>query len=218
MLMERIETKCLTYWLVPFLVLALSACSSDRLYKTGFLTDYSKLSRSPYKEAEKGTLLYENKKNSLGNYNKIILTRVQIRLSKTGKDRGVDRKKLKELYRYAGKQLRAELNKSGYQIVLAPGPGVLRFRGALTDVEPGIPLANIHPATVISGIGLGGASMEWELQDSETGEVIVAVIDTRKGARGFDGFTKYGNAKDVIEKWAKIMVLRLDQAHGKTRE
>jgi len=60
--------------------------------------------------------------------------------------------------------------------------------------------------------------MEWELQDSLTGEVIVAVVDTRKGSRGFDGFTKYGNAKDVIEKWSKIMALRMDQAHGKTRK
>ena len=98
------------------------------------------------------------------------------------------------------------------------GPGTLLFRGVLTDVEPGVPLLNIHPGTVISGIGLGGASMEWELQDSLTGEVIVAVVDTRKGSRGFDGFTKYGNAEDVIDKWCKIMALRMDQAHGKTRK
>ena len=57
--------------------------------------------------------------------------------------------------------------------------------------------------------------MEWELQDSLTGEVIVAVVDTRKGSKGFDGFTKYGNAKDVIEKWCKITAIRMDQVHGK---
>jgi hypothetical protein len=215
--MNRI--KRFSYFLILFFVMVgLSACGSVRHEKTGFLTDYSKLSPSPYKEAVKGTLLYENKQNPLRNYNKIILSHVQIRLSKKGRDRGVDHKKLKELSSYTDEQLRAELTKSGYSVVLASGPGILLFRGVLTDVEPGVPLANIHPATVISGIGLGGASMEWELQDSLTGEVIVAIIDTRKGGRGFDGFTKYGNAENVIEKWSKIMALRLDRAHGKTRK
>jgi hypothetical protein len=48
--------------LILFVVLLVfPACSSsDPVYKTGFLTDYSKLSPSPYEEAEKGTLLYEN--------------------------------------------------------------------------------------------------------------------------------------------------------------
>ncbi len=217
--MKWFEIKSFTRLLILFLVIVgLSACGSGPQQKTGFLTDYSKLSPSPYDEATEGTLLYENKKNPLKNYNKFILSAVQIQLTKKGKDRGVDWKKLRELARYTNKQIRAELEKSGYSIVNQAGPGTLLFKGALTDVEPGVPLANIHPATIISGIGLGGASMEWELQDSLTGEVIVAVVDTRKGSRGFDGFTKYGNAKDVIDKWCKIMALRMDQAHGKTRK
>jgi len=218
--MNRIEIKNLFRLSILFLIVAvLSACGTVPQQTTGFLTDYSKLSPSPYKDALKGTtLLYENKGNPLKNYDKFILSPVQIRLSKKGKERRVDRKKLLGLANYTNKQLRAELKKSGYSFVNQAGPGVIRFRGALTDVEPGIPLANVHPATVISGIGLGGASMEWELQDSLTGEVIVAVIDSRKGGRGFDGFTKYGNAKDVIEKWCKIMALRFDRAHGKTRK
>ncbi len=217
--MVRIEIKRLTHLLILFLVIVgFSACSPDPLYKTGFLTDYSKLSPSPYEEAVEGTLLYENEENSLKNFNKFLLSPVQIRLTKKGRTRGVPWKKLKELAKYTNEHIRAELEKSGYAIVKRSGPGVLHFRGALTDVEPGIPVANIHPVTAIAGVGLGGASMEWELQDSLTGEVIVAVIDSRKGARGFDGFTKYGNAENVIDKWCKLMVIRMDEAHGKTRE
>ena len=215
--MGRIESKRFARLLILFLVIVcLSACGSGPQQKTGFLTDYSKLSPSTYKDA-KGAMVYV-KENSLKNYDNFILSSVQIRLSKKGRERGVDRKKLRELARYTNKQLRAELEKSGYSVVNQAGPGTLLFRGALTDVEPGVPLANIHPAMVISGIGLGGASMEWELQDSLTGEVIVAVVDSRKGSRGFDGFTKYGNAEDVIEKWCKITAIRMDQAHGKTRK
>ncbi len=215
--MERNEIKSFTHLLILFLVIVgLSACGSGPHQKTGFLTDYSKLSPSTYKDA-KGAMVYV-KENSLKNYDNFILSSVQIRLSKKGRERGVDRKKLRELASYTNKQLRAELEKSGYSVVNQAGPGTLLFRGALTDVEPGVPLANIHPAMVISGIGLGGASMEWELQDSLTGEVIVAVVDSRKGSKGFDGFTKYGNAENVIDKWCKIMALRFDRAHGKTRE
>ncbi len=215
--MRRLEIKRFTHLLILFLVIVgLSACGSGAHQKTGFLTDYSKLSPSTYKDA-KGAMVYV-KENSLKNYDNFILSPVQIRLSKKGMARGVDRKKLRELARYTNKQLRAELEKSGYSVVNQAGPGTLLFRGALTDVEPGVPLANIHPAMVISGIGLGGASMEWELQDSLTGEVIVAVVDSRKGSRGFDGFTKYGNAEDVIDKWCKITAIRMDQAHGKTRK
>ncbi len=215
--MDRIEIKSFVHLSILFFIMVvLFACGSGPQKKTGFLSDYSKLSPSTYKDA-KGAMVYV-KENSLKNYDNFILSSVQIRLSKKGRERGVDRKKLRELARYTNKQLRAELEKSGYSVVNQAGPGTLLFRGALTDVEPGVPLANIHPAMVISGIGLGGASMEWELQDSLTGEVIVAVVDTRKGSRGFDGFTKYGNAKDVIEKWSTLMALRMDQAHGKTRK
>jgi hypothetical protein len=48
--------------------------------------------------------------------------------------------------------------------------------------------------------------------------VVIAVIDTQKGARGFDGLTKYGNAENVIEKWSKRLVIRMDETHGKIRK
>jgi len=95
-------------------------CGSGPHQKSGFLTDYSKLSPSTYKDA-KGAMVYV-KENSLKNYDNFILSSVQIRLSKKGKERGVDRKKLRELARYTNKQLRAELEKSGYSIVNQAGP------------------------------------------------------------------------------------------------
>jgi len=145
-LIKRIEIKSFVHLSILFLIMVgLSACGSGPHQKTGFLTDYSKLSPSTYKDA-KGAMVYV-KENSLKNYDNFILSPVQIRLSKKGKERGVDRKKLRELAKYTNKQLRAELEKSGYSVVNQAGPGTLLFRGALTDIEPGVPLANIHPAT-----------------------------------------------------------------------
>jgi len=50
-LINRIEFKSFTHLLILFLVIVgLSACGSGPHQKTGFLTDYSKLSPSTYKE------------------------------------------------------------------------------------------------------------------------------------------------------------------------
>ena len=97
--MNRIGIKNFFRLSILFLVIVgLSACGSGPQQKSGFLTDYSKLSPSTYKDA-KGAMVYV-KENSLKNYDNFILSPVQIRLSKKGKERGVDRKKLRELADY----------------------------------------------------------------------------------------------------------------------
>ena len=73
-----------------------SACATGPQQKTGFLSDYSKLSPSPYKDAP-GAMAYMNPGKPLKNYDKFMLNPVQIRLSQKGKERGVDRGKLQEL-------------------------------------------------------------------------------------------------------------------------
>ncbi|UCE61917.1 MAG: DUF3313 domain-containing protein, partial [Phycisphaerales bacterium] len=87
-----------------------------------------------------------------------------------------------------------------YSVVDAPGPGVLRIRAALTDIKKTKPAMNIHPATKLSGIGLGGASMEAEGLDAQTGERVLAVVDTRAGNRLSigAGLDSLGHAKQMI--------------------
>ncbi len=216
--MNKPIMKYLFYVLiVNFVLIGFSGCGTGPQQKTGFLSDYSKLSPTPYKDAE-GAMTYINPNTSLKNYNQFILKPVEIRLTKEGKGEGIDPTKLKELAAYFDSSLRIELGKSDYKVVNQPGPGTLILRAALTHINPANPLANIHPGMIATGVGLGGASMEVELLDASTNEVVVAVIDTQKGARGFDGLTKYGNAKNVIEKWSKRLVIRMDEQHGKTRK
>ncbi len=50
---------------------------------------------------------------------------------------------------------------------------------------------------------INGAEGEGELIDSLTGEVVVAVTESQKGERGFNGMTTYDNAENVIDRWAK---------------
>ncbi len=92
------------------------------------------------------------------------------------------------------------------------------MKTAITEVVPAKIVLNIHPGTILTGVGLGGASAEAEFVDSQSGKVVAAGIDSQKGERGFGGMTKYGNAKNVAERWAKRIAIRLDKAHGKTRK
>jgi hypothetical protein len=69
----------------------------------------------------------------------------------------------------------------------------------------------------MSGLGMGGAAMEGELLDSQSGEQIAAAIDNRKtGTIGTGaGFTKTDAARAVIREWVERFMGTLDYAHGR---
>jgi hypothetical protein len=67
----------------------------------------------------------------------------------------------------------------------------------------------------MTGLGIGGASMEAEVIDSQTGEQIGAVIQSQKGKRiSMSGLKKWGDAKAVMDDWVKRFRKLLDEAHG----
>ncbi len=68
----------------------------------------------------------------------------------------------------------------------------------------------------LSGVGLGGASMEAEAIDSQSGERVLAVIDSQMGNRLsiVPGLDPLGHAKQVIRRWVKRFVKRMDKVHG----
>jgi hypothetical protein len=61
--------------------------------------------------------------------------------------------------------------------------------------------------------------MEAEGFDAESGERVMAVVDSRTGGRVpiREGMTPFDNAKQVIRHWVKRFVTRLDKAHGYSR-
>jgi hypothetical protein len=58
--------------------------------------------------------------------------------------------------------------------------------------------------------------MEAELVDSQTGEQIGALIESKKGSRlSLAGMTRWGDAKAAMDEWAQRFEQRLDEAHGR---
>lgn len=190
----------------------LAGCQAQKAAHSGFLGDYSQLRPSP--EVEDASY-YQDPSKSLKDYDKFMIDPILVHFAPNAKGTALDPAKLKKLTDYAYDEATKALSQR-YAVVNAPGPGVLRLRAALTDIKRTVPAMNIHPATKLSGIGLGGASMEVEALDSQTGERVFAVVDTRQGNRLSigAGLTELGHAKQVIKHWIERFVNRIDKAHG----
>lgn len=114
-------------------------------------------------------------------------------------------------------KLTKELTKDdGFAVVTEPGPGVVRMRIGLTEVEQTIGVLNVSIYTKVTGLGLGGVSAEGEMVDSVTGEQIAAMVRWGTGSRIFQaGLTKMGDAKIAVSKWAEDLRKMPDQVHGR---
>ncbi len=207
--------SCLTALVVVCPAL-LTGCQTYKAANSGFLEDYSKLSSSPEVE---DALYYQDPAKSLKEYDKFMVDPVLVHFAPNAKGTALDPAKLKTLTDYARDEAVNALSVR-YTVVKAPGPGVLRLRAAITDIKKTKPAMNIHPATKLSGIGLGGASMEAEALDSQTGERVFAVVDTRQGDRIAirAGLSQLGHAQQVIKHWIDRFVSRVDKAHGYSEE
>lgn len=209
-------TKC-SYRRVTLLLALLAGlssmgCQAPKASHSGFLGDYSQLRPNPdIEDAE----YYQDPNKNLKDYDKFLIDPVIVHFAPNAKGIALDPAKVAELTDYARSQAVEALSKR-YQVVESPGPGVLRIRAALTDIQKTTPALNIHPATKLSGMGLGGASMEAEALDAQTGERVFAVVDSRQGDRLAigAGLSGLGHAKQVIDHWIGRFVKRMDEAHG----
>lgn len=184
-------------------------CGSKSAPTVGFLSDYSKLA-----VVSDSTLRYLPQEGGLRNYSRFIVEPIKIYFHEKSKASKIDEAQLEDLKQYMYWAIRNAFQ-GRYAIVGRPGAGVARVRIALTDLQKSNPVLNTLPQTKLAGVGLGGASMEAELVDSLTGRQIAALVETQKGKRlSLAGMKTWGDAKAVMDDWAKRFRERLDEAHG----
>ena len=110
-------------------------------------------------------------------------------------------------------EVTSQLLGGGYRVVSQSGPGIARVRLAITDLRKDTAALNVLPQTRLTGLGLGGASMEGEILDSKTGRQVAAVVQTGEGARiSLEGLKleDWNSAEEVIKGWAKQLRKVLD--------
>ena len=173
------------------------ALEEIEMQKPGFLSDYSKL------RTESKTSMRYIDARALGRYSTFIVDPVVGRLY--GDARGkISEEDLRDLTNYMHAAIVKELSKN-YTIAYRPGPRVARIRVAITDLKK---------STKLTGASPGGASMEAEMVDSQTHQQIGAVVESQLGEKlSMASISSWGDAKQVMDDWAKRLRKRLDDAH-----
>lgn len=195
------------------LTAALAGCSASQRAHSGFLGDYSQLKPSPLID---DAMAYRNPDFDLAKYDQFIIDPIGVHFAPDASGAAVDPKTLTEMTQYFRGKLVEGLSKN-YKVVEQPGAGTLRLRIALTDLKKSNPALNVHPATKLSGVGLGAASVEAEGVDTATGTRLFAFVHTRSGDRLsiVQGLEFWGHAKQAMDFWAEKLVERVNEAHGK---
>lgn len=193
------------------LMLMQCGCGAEKVVKTGFLSDYSRLTVK-----SESSLRYVNE-SALARYSSFIVDRVTLYFH-SGAD-GIEEKtkgkltqeKIDDLTNYMHSKIVEAVKDSGYSVVHQPGPGVARIRAALTDIDK-TSIVTLYPGAKLSGLGLGGAALEAEIVDSNTGEQIAGLVEAQKGSRiPFVGLGKWDAAKQAMDEWAKRLQNRLEE-------
>jgi hypothetical protein len=218
----RMILSSLTLSLAAVMATSCTSTSQMRSTKaTGFLGDYASLRKGEGSEAQ---MVYIKPGVNWRGYNKIIIDPITAYaipgnpLAKLPKDQ------LNALVGYLYSALREQLGKD-YQIVNAPGPGVLRLRVALTEAGAGKPvlgvMSSLTPPSIAvsalktaitgSGTGTGSARVEMEMLDSQTRQRLAAGVDAQSGNKRdfFGNFNKWDDAQDAFDNWAAKLQSRL---------
>ena len=203
------------------------AADSDEMPRSGFLSTYDGLKQSDEYMVE---YAFINENVDFKSYEKIILDYVVFFVKDDAEYKGLQADEMQQLAEAFHKSIIKALS-DRYQFVSEPGPGVIRIRLALTNVEPIKPGADLLTAVVPVGvalnlikvgatgtsIGVGRTSMEAEIFDTQSKMRLLAAIDTDVGKKysGYKGDTKWSHAEGTFEAWAKDLRGMLDKLSGR---
>jgi hypothetical protein len=183
-------------------VMLLGACAHSeqaggygKAEPSGFLKDYSKL-RPAADDTEAALVYITPDLAKFKSHTKIWLEPVQVWRGEKSDAKSLDKEDADYLSQFLWSRLDEELRKD-YTMVQGPGPGVIRVRIAITEAGKGIPILDnltaAYPAALLLSKGrkavfgtesmVGKASVEAEVTDSQTGELIAAGVDRRGGGK-----------------------------------
>jgi hypothetical protein len=196
---------------------------------SGFLKDYSKL-HAAANETEATLVYFTQDKVKFNSYTKILLEPVQVWRGEKSAAKDMDPEDAKYISEFAWSRLDEELGKD-YRITKSPGPTVMRMRVAITEAGKGIPvldnLTAAYPGTLVMSKGkklltgtesfVGKASVEVEVTDSQTGELLAAGVDRRGGGKyAWKALNRWEDAEQAWTYWAKKARYRLCLLRGNT--
>jgi Protein of unknown function (DUF3313) len=202
------------------LLIALSS-SGFAASNSGFLDDYSGLKADPDRT---GAKVYRKAGVSLGAYDKIMITPIEIWYHPKTKYKGVSPEEMKVFADTFAGILMKELEPD-YPVVNATGKGVLVVRLAITDMKMKKKKRGLLGYTPIGAgitllkdaagarIKLSDALIEAELVDGETGEKLGMLVDDIPKSVNKDEKLSWESVEKALTFYAKRFRARLDAEH-----
>lgn len=164
-----------------------------------FLSDYSKL--QPRTAGQISDLVYiaPDGYARLGKYDSVALDQPEILVSPGSDYKGGKPEDMAQIAEHMRSALATKLTEGGYKVVDQPGPSVILVRLALTDLEMKKKKRRLLAYTPIGAVVKAGAdavkeamdkvditgmTLQGELLDAETGEVLAALVVPRETPPG----------------------------------
>jgi len=184
---------------------ATKAGKAEDVHYSGFLSSYTGMTATG--DSDFASFRYVKPGLDLSSYTGILVDHPVARMSDAARA-SIGDDDMAYLLGSFEHSLRETLGKK-WNLVDAPGPGVLRIRSCVTDADSAIgvltPFSRIFPWGVLiskgkqlvtgTAVNVGKASAEMEILDSESGEQLGAAVDRRVGT---------GVARLVARSWGDI--------------
>lgn len=202
---------------LSILVLGMCCAASAIGQDNDFLTDYSLLETIRDGGLVERRYLPANSVQRLADYNAIMVDQPEIFIAADSKYKGAKGDQLKALADIARLSTIERLEMGGYAIASEPGPDVLYMRWAITDLylqkkKRGLltytPLGMVVHATKSAAvrdlwkkIDIAELSLELEISDLVTGEILGAAVSSQQGLR-----KAKGQSADLVS-WQELEAL-----------
>jgi hypothetical protein len=191
---------------IAALLVLLAGCRS-RPRGSGFLTDYEKLKPHSSYDNSWG---WQSDTADLRDYDRLIIDPVKLRLHADSDARDLGDETLRRVTS-AFRTILIETTEPYYSVVSRAEPGVVRIRIALTDVKPA-PEPGDRPTGTVE---VGEASMEAEMIDSVTGEVLAMAMSTIVGSeKGEKAPEQWRHVEGAFREWSQRLLDYLDENLG----
>ena len=224
----RIGLRLLTIVLVVLPLVATVSCArvakvahdrADARNWSGFLDDYSRLRMGDQGELR---FVYRNPEARWTAYDAVLFEPVT--LWRSGKDSlaPIPEDELLHLVAHFERAVRARLG-TGFRMVTAPGPGVLRLRLGITEARASDKVVDVLTATPEEKARPGGtgpigpelakfidaAMIEGEIRDAATDELLAQGVDARRGGAPTK-ITTWEELDRALAFWADRTCSRLE--------